>query len=325
MITLRFGPAALAHVRFAISPLVEVRRSRRLLDDPAAGALHLPWVVQARKLTADIDLSLLRALDPTGVYTPDFVSPPPDTPLAELEDELAVVAATPPEQARAEVQRSYRRKPPLPAVLEPFVADPAAGLAEVVALLRAYWERTLAAHWPRVRALLEGDVLHRARQMADGGAERLFADVDPTVSWADGVLSIDKGSVEQDVDLRDRGLLFVPSAFAWPDVVLVTDPRWQPTLIYPARGVGTLWETDRPSAPDALAALLGKVRAAVLMALDHPRSTTDLARSLGVSAGGVSQHLGILREAGLVHGHRVGRVVLYLRSPAGDGLVGAGA
>jgi hypothetical protein len=323
MITLRFGPAALAHVRFAISPLVEVRRSRRLLDDPAAGALHLPWVVEARRLTADLDLSLLRALDPTGVYTPDFVSPPPDTPLAELEDELAVVAATPPEQARTEVQRSYRRKPALPAVLEAFVADPAAGLAEVVALLRVYWERTLASHWPRVRALLEGDVLHRARQMADGGADRLFADVDPTVSWADGVLSIDKGSVEQDVDLRDRGLLFVPSAFAWPDVVLVTDPRWQPTLVYPARGVGTLWETDRPAAPEALGALLGKVRAAVLMALDHPCSTTDLARSLGVSAGGVSQHLGILRAAGLVHGHRVGRVVLYLRSPAGDGLVGA--
>ena len=323
MITLRFGPAALAHVRFAISPLVEVRRSRRLLDDPAAGALHLPWVVEARRLTADLDLSLLRALDPTGVYTPDFVSPPPDTPLAELEDELAAVAATPPEQARAEVQRSYRRKPALPPVLERFVADPVSGLAEVVALLRVYWERTLAPHWPRVRALLEGDVLHRARQMADGGADRLFADVDPTVSWVDGVLSIDKGSVEQDVDLRDRGLLFVPSAFAWPDVVLVTDPRWQPTLVYPARGVGTLWEADRPAAPEALGALLGRVRAAVLMALDHPRSTTDLARSLGVSAGGVSQHLGILRAAGLVHGHRVGRVVLYLRSPAGDGLVRA--
>jgi hypothetical protein len=323
MITLRFGPAALANVRFAISPLVEVRRSRRLLDDPAGGALHLPWVVEARRLTADLDLSLLRALDPTGVYTPDFVSPPPDTPLAELEDELAVVAATPPEQARAEVERAYRRKPPLPAVLEPFVADPVTGLAEVVELLGAYWDRALAPHWGRVRALLEGDVLHRARQMADGGAERLFADVDPTVSWADGVLSIVKGTIEQDVDLEDRGLLFVPSAFAWPDVVLVTDPKWQPTIVYPARGVGTLWETSGPAAPEALGALLGKVRAGVLMALDRPRSTTDLAHALGVSAGGVSQHLGVLREAGLVHGHRVGRSVLYLRSPAGDGLLGA--
>lgn len=323
MITLRFGPGALAHVRFAISPLTEARRSLRVLDDPARGALHLRWAIEARRLTAGLDLSLLRALEPADVYTPDFVSPPPTSPLDEFEDQLAVVAATPPEQALAEVQRSYRRKPTLPAVLEPFVEDPAAGLAAVVELLRAYWDRALAPHWPRVRALLEGDVLHRAREMADGGAERLFADVDPTVSWADGILSIDKRA-QQDVDLEDRGLLFVPSVFTWPDVVLITDPHWQPTIVYPARGVGTLWETGRPAAPDALGALLGKVRAAVLMALDRPRSTTDLAGALGVSAGGVSQHLGVLRAAGLVHGHRVGRVVLYLRSPAGDGLVGAG-
>jgi hypothetical protein len=221
------------------------------------------------------------------------------------------------------VQRSYRRRPPVPAVLEPFVEDPAAGVAAVVDLLRAYWDRALAPHWPRVRALLEGDVLHRAREMADGGAERLFADVDPTVSWTDGILSIDKRA-QQSVDLEERGLLFVPSVFTWPDVVLVTDPHWQPTIVYPARGVGTLWEPGGPAAPDALGALLGKLRARVLMALDRPRSTTDLALALGVSAGGVSQHLSVLREAGLVHGHRVGRVVLYLRSPAGDGLVGAG-
>ena len=175
-------------MRFAISPLVEARRSLRVLDDPGGGALHLPWAVEARRLTAGLDLSLLRALDPADVYTPDFVSPPPTSPLADFEDQLAVVAATPPEQALAEVQRSYRRKPAMPAVLEPFVEDPAAGVAAVADLLRAYWDRALAPHWPRVRALLEGDVLHRARQMADGGAERLFADVDPTVSWADGIL-----------------------------------------------------------------------------------------------------------------------------------------
>jgi len=232
------------------------------------------------------------------------------------------VAATPPEQAVAEIRRSYRRAPSLPPVIASFLEDPAAGVAAVADLLRVYWGRALAPHWPRLRALLEGDVLHRARQMADGGAERLFADVDPTVSWADNVLRIDKPA-QQDVDLEERGLLFVPSAFAWPDVVLITDPKWQPTIAYPARGAATLWEPARAAPPDALGALLGKLRAGVLMALDRPRSTTDLARALGVSAGGVSQHLSVLRRAGLVHGHRVGRVVLYLRSPAGDGLVGA--
>ena len=45
--------------------------------------------------------------------------------------------------------------------------------------------------------------------------------------------------------------------------------------------------------------------------------------AVGVSAGGVSQHLAILRDAGLVNGHRTGRVVLYLRSPAAEDLLTA--
>jgi DNA-binding transcriptional ArsR family regulator len=321
MMTMRFGARALAHVRFAISPMVEARRSLRVLDDPGGQALHLPWVIEARRRTADLDLDPLRALDPRGVYTPDFISPPPDGPLTQPHDALAAIAATPPAQARAEVQRTYRGRE-LPAVLEPFVDDPAAAVLALAELMRAYWERALAPHWPRIRALLEGDVLHRARQMADGGAQRLFADVDPTVSWSDGVLAIEK-PFDETLDLEDRGLLFVPSVFAWPEVLLITDPKWQPSIIYPARGVGMLWEPARPVAAEALGALLGRVRAGVLTALDRPRSTTDLAGTLGLSAGGVSQHLGVLRKAGLVHGHRVGRVVLYLRSPAGDGLVAA--
>jgi hypothetical protein len=321
MFTMRFGPGALARVRFAISPLAEVRRSRHVLDDPGSQALHLPWAIEARRATADLDLTPLRALDPLDVYTPDFISPPPTSPLAEFDAELARIAATPAQQIRAEVRRSYRGRE-LPAVLEPLLEDTPTAVTALVDLLRAYWDRALAPHWPRLQAVLEGDVLYRARQIADGGAERLFADVDPTVSWADGVLRIDK-RFEETLDLEERGLLFVPSVFIWPKVALVTDPQWQPTIIYSARGVGTLWEPQQSAAPQALAGVLGRVRAGVLTALDRPRSTTDLARTLGVSAGGVSQHLGALRAAGLVQSHRVGRVVLYLRSPAGDTLVSA--
>jgi DNA-binding transcriptional ArsR family regulator len=321
MFTMRFGPGALARVRFAISPLAELRHSRRLLEDPGGHALHLPWAMEARRATADLDLAPLRALDPVGVYTPDFFSPPPTSPLAEVEDELARVEATPPDQVRMEILRTYRGRQ-LPAVLQPLLDDTPTAVGELVELLRAYWDRALAPHWPRLRAVLDGDVLHRARQIADGGAERLFADVDPTVSWADGVLRIEK-KFEETLDLEDRGLLFVPSVFIWPKVALITDPQWQPTIFYPPRGVGTLWDPQQPATPEALAGVLGRVRAAVLAALDRPRSTTELARVLEVTPGGVSQHLGALRAAGLVHGHRVGRVVLYLRSPAGDTLVGA--
>jgi hypothetical protein len=321
MFTMRFGPGALARVRFAISPLAELRHSRRVLEDPGSQALHLPWAIDARRAVADLDLAPLRALDPAGIYTPDFISPPPTSPLAEFEDELARVEASPPDQVRAEIRRTYRGRR-LPAELQPLVDDTPTAIGTLVEMLRAYWGRALAPHWPRLRAVLEGDVLHRARQIADGGAERLFADVDPTVSWADGVLRIEK-KFEETLDLEERGLLFVPSVFIWPTVALITDPQWQPTIFYPPRGVGMLWEPQQPPPPQALAGVLGRVRAGVLTALDSPRSTTDLARALGVTPGGVSQHLGALRAAGLVQGHRVGRVVLYLRSPAGDTLVGA--
>ena len=321
MITVRFGADALARVRFAISPLIESQLSVRVLDDPGAQALHLPWAAEARRRTADLDLATLRALQPAGVYGPDFVHPPPGSPLTELEDELAAMVATPPEQVRAEVGDAYRNRP-LPPALEPFIDDPAAAVEALAALVGEYWDRSLAAHWPRLRALLEGDVLYRARRMADGGAQQLFADIDPAVSWQDGVLRIVK-RVEATVELDERGLLFVPSVFVWPAVLLITAAPWQPTLIYPARGVGSLWEPDRVRPPAALAALLGRSRAAVLHALEQPRSTTDLARALGITAGGASQQLAVLRDAGLVHGHRVGRVVLYLRTPAGDDLLAA--
>ena len=321
MIVMRLGAESLAHVRFAVSPLTEAMRSVHALDDPGSRAIHLPWVAATRKAVAGLDLAPLRALVPGDVYTPDFTTPPPAGPLVELEDELAAMLAVPPEQVAAEVARTYRGRP-MPPALAPFVSRPERAVAGLADLVRAYWDAALAPCWPRIRALLQGDVLHRARTLADGGARRLFADMDPAIAWAGGELRIRKRA-EASLDLGDRGLLFVPSAFVWPRVVAVVDPAWQPTVVYPARGIATLWDPGRPAGPKALADLLGARRAAVLAALDEPWSTTDLARRLGASAGGVSQHLAVLRAAGLVHGQRAGRSVLYMRSPAGDQVVEA--
>jgi DNA-binding transcriptional ArsR family regulator len=320
MIRLRFGPGSLERVRFAVSPLMEMTGSLRALRDPDARALHLPWIREARERTAGLDLAPLMALLPEDRYTPDFIHPPPRGPLAGIEEELAVVAATPPAVVRREVERAYRGRE-LPAALRPLLDAPADAIPALAELARAYFDRALAPHWPRIRAVVEGDVLHRARRLADGGARLGFAGIDPSVRWADGVLRIEKPA-EQDVELGERGLLFVPSVFIWPRVVVVTAPPWQPTLIYPARGAGGLWE-PAGAGGEALAALLGRNRATLLTALERPRSTTDLAALAGITPGGVSQHLAVLRAAGLVRAHRVGRTVLNLRSAAGDVLVGA--
>jgi DNA-binding transcriptional ArsR family regulator len=320
MLVIRFGRADLANVRFAISPLMELHRSVRALDDPAAQAIHLPWIASTRELVDDLPMDLLHAFQPGNWYAPDFIHPPPTTPLAEFEDELAEMLATPDEQVVSEI-RFAAKEGQLPPLLSPFLDDPRAAVAELAELVRAYWERAIAPHWERLRSVLEGDVLYRARQMADGGAEALFADLHPEARYEDDALWIEK-PFEETVTLDGRGLLFVPSAFAWPRLFALTEPPWQPTLMYPARGVATLWEPGRATAPEALVQLLGARRAAVLSALSAPRSTTELARSLGLSAPSVSQHLAVLRDAGLVNGHRVGRVVLYMRSPTGESLSG---
>lgn len=328
MLKIVFDTEALTRVRFAISPTIELVTSTVVLEDPSRGALHLPWVERARARTADLDLSSLRALQGSDKYNPDFIHPMPTSPLTRFEEELDRMVAITPEQIRAEVRVAYEGQV-VPAVLHPFLTEPRAAVQGLAELMGRYWESAIAEDWERIRSLLEHDILYRSRQIADGGTRALFADLDDTVSWDDGVLHIDKKCDGHQkfwggrLDLDDRGLLLIPSVFAWPKVSIVTAPPWQPALIYPARGIGMLWESQRDAAPEALARLLGRNRAAVLMALDCPRSTTELAGLLGVTSGGISQQLTVLAEAGLVNRRRVRRHVLYLRTHDGDALVDA--
>jgi DNA-binding transcriptional ArsR family regulator len=56
-----------------------------------------------------------------------------------------------------------------------------------------------------------------------------------------------------------------------------------------------------------------------------PATTADLAKRLEVSKGAVSQHLTVLREAGLVNTSRDGRTVLHLRTLAAETLTQPGS
>jgi DNA-binding transcriptional ArsR family regulator len=115
----------------------------------------------------------------------------------------------------------------------------------------------------------------------------------------------------------------MPSAFAATRPYVIDRPPWQPAVIYPARGIATLW--DQPAAaPDGIARLIGGSRAAMLADLDAPRSTTELAQRLSISPATASHHITALRDAGLATGRREGRSVLYARTPLGDELMAGG-
>src|SRR5215217_2200582 len=54
--------------------------------------------------------------------------------------------------------------------------EPVRRLADSV---EAFWERAIEPAWPRIRAFLDADITHRARQLARGGPAALFADLHP--------------------------------------------------------------------------------------------------------------------------------------------------
>lgn len=75
--------------------------------------------------------------------------------------------------------------------------------------------------------------------------------------------------------------------------------------------------------PEALGALLGGARAAVLVLLDTPKSTSQLVALTGQGLGSVGRHLRVLLDARLLRRRRAGRSVLYYRTAVGDTLVRA--
>jgi DNA-binding transcriptional ArsR family regulator len=301
--------------------------SLRALHAPGTMPLHLPWVSEARMALEDVDLGPAFALVGKSGYMPDFMTPPPSSPLADFGEELELVRATSAAQVQKDVEIILRQRPAAAlrgttATLRVFHEHPRRALARLCDLLEELWRRAHARHWPRVRAMLEADLAYRARRLTEGGVARLFTDLHRTVRWRRDGAELDH-PWEETLALEGRGLLLVPTAFGSERPAAMTEPPWQPTLVYPARGVALLWEVGEKPAARGLGGVVGSTRARILAELDAPRSTTDIARLLELTPGAVSQHLAALREAGLVSGQRDGRLVLYVRTPVAEQLVGA--
>ncbi|MFD8147926.1 ArsR family transcriptional regulator [Streptomyces sp. NPDC059708] len=213
--------------------------------------------------------------------------PPPRCPLAGIEEELAAVGP---------------------------------GAAEAVL---PWWRTAVRPHWPRVRALLEADIAYRTRQLAEDGIGEVLAGLHRTLAWRGDRLASD-GFPPGGLDLDGGGVTLVPSAFTGRCRLVPGRGPVPPCVIYPARAVGTLWECAGGPG-DGLARLLGRSRAGLLAEVTTPATTTQLAARTGLTPGAVSQHLSVLRAAGLITGHRYGREVHYVTVPLGRALLGDGA
>jgi DNA-binding transcriptional ArsR family regulator len=324
MFDFRIGLADLASASFACSPLQEAALSLRMWTHPGYYAEQVPWF---RRMRADFDAlpsrELLLSLVASNRFLPDLLTPRPATNWPDFADELALLRSTPPKMIGPDLRRTFL--PHDGVIPAPLTGDPAALLDRIASAMAEYWERCLTPEWwPRARSVLQADLVYRARILAEGGADALFADLAHRLRWSDGVLTIRWNPplpvARKDVDLNGRGLVLIPTCFAHGAITAI-DPGLRPVITYPARGLATMTENLRPPpAYPALRRLLGDPRARLLVLLDDPSSTTELARRLNVTPSAISQQLRILHENGLVARARHGRMVLYRRTALGDTL-----
>ncbi|MFB9836734.1 ArsR/SmtB family transcription factor [Actinoallomurus acaciae] len=322
---LTFSVSDLVEMRFARSPMWEVGPSNRLLRSGSAHPVHRSWIEQVRPrlASAGLDRGWLAELVPPHGYVPDFLNPAPAGPAPALADELARIRAVPAARVRRDLDRLRREQGRLGPRLSRLYTDPPAHLARVTEEIESYWELALAPYWSRIRAVLDADVFHRARQVAEHGAGHLLSDLHPSMSWSDDALRLTRRQRPLSRGAAGTGLLLIPSVFTGPALFTRVSPPDPPQLAYPARGTGTLWRPRSVTGSAALAAVLGRSRTLLLTELEIPASTTELARRTGLSPAGVSRCLTALRDAGIDSAHRAGHSVLYARTAAAESVLAA--
>ncbi|WOP38648.1 winged helix-turn-helix domain-containing protein [Streptomyces sp. Li-HN-5-13] len=210
-----------------------------------------------------------------------------------------------------------------------WIAGAAQGQATAVrhfaAALRAAHRITVAPYWDRIHACLTAERVAVTELMAAEGIGGMLASLHPLIHWRAPVLTVEyaRWLSGRRLELRGRDLILAPSFFARRILVFTAPGGQEVILIYPmARDF--LATADVFGAParrgHTLEALLGRTRASVLRAADGV-GTGDLARRLGISAAGASQHTTVLRQAGLITSRRLGQTVRHTLTPLGRALL----
>lgn len=304
----------LAASRFVISPLAETTAVLLALErGVAAHPAEKAWLDERRpayagRLAADpVTAQALRAALGRR-WLADFLTPAPrgdgDQSFAE---ELTLISDARPEDVAADLEVALDG--PLPAGLRrPDLAS------RLSSLLDWIWGQWVLPDWTRRRRIIEADILARSARLGQGGWVAALDGMRPGIRWlGQGRLQINAQNYPPR-DISGARLLFVPvtPAQGW----VSWDEPHRYALAYPCEGV--LADTGQVPVPAPLAALLGPVRARILVLLDTPKSTTQLVALTGLALGSVGRHLKVLLDARMVQRRRAGRSVLYSRTGPGD-------
>ncbi|MFV0129997.1 ArsR/SmtB family transcription factor [Streptomyces sp. HMX112] len=327
MLRIHFTGECLAGIRMAARPdaLWETILSFHRLRDRRGALVYGEWRTEARTRLSG-ETRMLGTLVPVRGYFPDFLTPPQG--LDGLDEGLQALRATPPARIHTELALLAASRPGgarLPGWARSLAEGGPEPVGRLLGALRGYHRAAVEPYWSYIQARVEADRAVRGRALLDGGAEELLATLPPMFRWRSPVLEADY-PVDRDLHLDGRGLLLQPSYFCRGTPVVYRDPELPPVLVYPVTHTDASAVAE-PGASDgtSLGRLVGHTRSAVLKAIGHGGTTSELARRAGVSLASASQHAGVLREAGLVVTLRQGSSVLHTLTPLGAALLHGGA
>jgi DNA-binding transcriptional ArsR family regulator len=304
-------------------PLWEGLLSLHLLQNRDGPLVFGHWR-RATRGSFDPALSRLRHLAPPRGYSADFLTP--GSASAGFEAGVDALLSTPRARLRTDLTELSLARP-MPGWARPLADGDTQALRGLGGLVRRHHERFVAPFWNQVRTRFDEARSVAARAMLRSGFAGLAAGLHPSVRWSAPVLYIAGAHLRGDLHLQGRGLRIIPSFFCWPGPIVLKDGSLPPVLVHPvthdprwlapprAAGAGT---------HQALAALLGRSRAAVLEEVVEGRTTSEMSLRLGISPATVSHHVSVLRESGLLTSRRIGGAVLHTVTGLGTDLLGKG-
>ncbi|WP_189307385.1 MarR family transcriptional regulator [Streptomyces albospinus] len=276
-----------------------------------------------RKACPDYVLDVMGPITSAGsLHIPDVLAVAGDLKGDGMRDEIRGIADTPPDFLLAELERTFGGE--VPPAWRKAVDNPADFVTAYAGLASAVWD-AVAPVWRRAKPLLEREVGRVGVASVTGTMGDFLANLSPRIDFADGnVLLPDSATGREGTAIRK--LTLMPLVSGTRACVLHTDGDGHVHLGYPIAGLAPLLQGEAAraeTAADALAMMLGELRADILRTGNQPVSMGKLADLLHCTAGTVTYHCRQLEQAGLLSRERRGREVRILRTLRGDALVDA--